>query len=580
VTERERDVLLALCRPVLDSDAPFTEPASIRRIAADLVVTEAAVKQHLIHLYDKFGLYDETENRRLRLANEVLVRRIVTLDDLGAAPGRTRPTAGLTAGREAAAAGDWETAYEQLGAADRAGTLDPEDLELLGDACFWSERPTAALEIRQRAHAAYSDRGDGPGAARTAMDLAISHAARGQVAVAGGWLATARRLLEGSEERQEHGRLAAMGSLFAVVTGRFEAALEDAERAISIGERFGDRDAVALGQAYRGYALVRLGRRMEGLAQLDEAMARALGGRLGPLATDQVFCRTLGACLDCWDYRRAAEWAEVVLGQSTPSWPVAVDGDCRAHRVAIDIVRGRWRRGEEEAMVACVEAEGFDVGHVAVAFAELGEIRLRSGDLEAAESAFRRAHELGGPAQPGLARLDLVRGRPERAMRSLVDALDAAPSDPLGRAALLWALVESAAEAGDVTLAAVAATELEETAQTVGTGALAAAAACALGTVALARGDAAAAAASFRAGWRRWNEVGAPYEAARARVGIAMALEASGDEAAAWLEREAAHATFERLGARLDARRAMPDTHPSGEGSDAGGPTPEEPAGA
>jgi hypothetical protein len=46
LTRRERDVLLAPCRPVLSGDV-FTQPASIRQIAEDLVVSEAAVKQHL-----------------------------------------------------------------------------------------------------------------------------------------------------------------------------------------------------------------------------------------------------------------------------------------------------------------------------------------------------------------------------------------------------------------------------------------------------------------------------------------------------------------------------------------------------
>ena len=54
---RERDVLVVLCRPLLARDL-FTEPASIREIAAELVVSEAAVKQHLANLYDKFEVGD------------------------------------------------------------------------------------------------------------------------------------------------------------------------------------------------------------------------------------------------------------------------------------------------------------------------------------------------------------------------------------------------------------------------------------------------------------------------------------------------------------------------------------------
>ena len=81
LTPRERDVLLALCRPLLTGDA-FTEPASIRAIAAELVVSEAAVKQHLSRLYDKFDVGAHGERRRVRLANAAVARGAVKLGDL------------------------------------------------------------------------------------------------------------------------------------------------------------------------------------------------------------------------------------------------------------------------------------------------------------------------------------------------------------------------------------------------------------------------------------------------------------------------------------------------------------------
>ena len=84
LTARERDVLVALCQPLL-AGGVFTEPASIRQIAADLVVSQAAVKQHLLRLYGKFGLPDEGERRRVLLANEVVNRGVVTLAELRAA---------------------------------------------------------------------------------------------------------------------------------------------------------------------------------------------------------------------------------------------------------------------------------------------------------------------------------------------------------------------------------------------------------------------------------------------------------------------------------------------------------------
>jgi hypothetical protein len=104
LTRRELDVLTSLCRPAL-SDEAFATPATATEIAADLVVTEAAVKQHLLRLYQKFRVA-EGVNRRTRLANEVVALGLVRpmpLADFGDAsevsvpgqPGRRRSEKGV-----------------------------------------------------------------------------------------------------------------------------------------------------------------------------------------------------------------------------------------------------------------------------------------------------------------------------------------------------------------------------------------------------------------------------------------------------------------------------------------------------
>lgn len=75
LTRRECEVLTALCRPALLQEA-FVAPATARDIADELVVTEAAVKQHLLRLYAKFRI-GEGVNRRARLANEVISSGVV-----------------------------------------------------------------------------------------------------------------------------------------------------------------------------------------------------------------------------------------------------------------------------------------------------------------------------------------------------------------------------------------------------------------------------------------------------------------------------------------------------------------------
>lgn len=100
LTRRELDVVAALCKPALCDEA-FVAPATAREIAADLVVTEAAVKQHLLRLYQKLRIA-EGPNRRVRLANEVVARGLVRPLPKGDT-GRG-PSAALT--RPAAAAAD------------------------------------------------------------------------------------------------------------------------------------------------------------------------------------------------------------------------------------------------------------------------------------------------------------------------------------------------------------------------------------------------------------------------------------------------------------------------------------------
>jgi hypothetical protein len=75
LTRRELDVLISLCRPALSDDA-FITPATAKEIGVDLVVSEAAVKAHLLRLYTKLRVPEGT-NRRARLANMVIALGLV-----------------------------------------------------------------------------------------------------------------------------------------------------------------------------------------------------------------------------------------------------------------------------------------------------------------------------------------------------------------------------------------------------------------------------------------------------------------------------------------------------------------------
>ena len=84
-------IWFVLCRPVFSGDV-LGVPASTRGIAAELVVTEDAVKQHLLRLYDKFGLPPTgSGNRRVELAREAVLRGAVSRADIETGGGRSAP---------------------------------------------------------------------------------------------------------------------------------------------------------------------------------------------------------------------------------------------------------------------------------------------------------------------------------------------------------------------------------------------------------------------------------------------------------------------------------------------------------
>lgn len=85
---------------------------------------------------------------------------------------------------------------------------------------------------------------------------------------------------------------------------------------------------------------------------------------------------------------------------------------------------------------------------------------------------------------------------------------------------------------------------------------LKAAACSARSRVALAEGTARAAVRDARQALRLWQEIGAPFEAARARMLLALGYLAEGNADSAVPELQAAASAFDRLGALPDARRA------------------------
>ncbi len=148
-------------------------------------------------------------------------------------------------------------------------------------------------------------------------------------AIAAGRFHRGRRLLADEPEGPAHGVLAYTGALIALARGEpGGAAAVAASESQRIGGRFCQADIEAVGQTLHACALVRLGRLEEAQAMLDEALAWASSGQLGPVATGQIFCWSTQAMLAAADFERAAEWVEVIESSGIGGIP----GDYRVHR--------------------------------------------------------------------------------------------------------------------------------------------------------------------------------------------------------------------------------------------------------
>lgn len=82
LTDSQRRVLIALCRPYRDGDS-FTTPATNQQIADELFLSVEAVKMHMRALFGKFELGELAQNeKRLRLAECALQFGVITQGDL------------------------------------------------------------------------------------------------------------------------------------------------------------------------------------------------------------------------------------------------------------------------------------------------------------------------------------------------------------------------------------------------------------------------------------------------------------------------------------------------------------------
>jgi DNA-binding CsgD family transcriptional regulator len=483
----------------------------------------------------------------------------------------------LNQGRQSYARRTWMDAYKSLSYADRVAPLGAEDLELLATSAYMLGRNDDHVSALERAHHMYLEAREALQAVRCAFWVGINLALRGEMSRATGWFGRAQRLLE-REKRDcvERGYLLVPVMLQHEATGDWQAAYATAADAAEIGERFGEADLLALAVHEQGHALVKQGQVEEGFGLLDEAMVAVTAGELSPIVTGLIYCSVIEGCQEVYALRRAQEWA-AALTQWCEQQPdmVAFTGRCLVHRAEIMQLRGAWREALEEARRAG-ERSSHRVSQAAAAqaFYQQGEVHRLQGELVVAEEAYRDASRCGWEPQPGLALLRLAEGNGDAAAAAIRRVVGET-TEPLRRARLLPAYVEIMLAVGDPQQARSACRELEEISALYRSGMLGAIAAHARGAVDLTEGDARAALLALRRAWQVWQDLKAPYEAARVRVLLGLACRALGDDEAAALELEAARGVFAQLGAALDLARVDSLTQHASS-IDAHGLTPRE----
>ncbi|MEY2571327.1 MAG: hypothetical protein QOE63_1677 [Acidimicrobiaceae bacterium] len=464
----------------------------------------------------------------------------------------------LIGAREALARQDWQAgcdALVELGAQSSDPAVEAERLELLADATWWLGRLDDCVDARERAYVLYDELREDRRAGQCAVWLYEHHCFRASPSIAGGWLRRARRALDADQDCAEFGALILREAEVAHGSGDLDAAAALAERGAELGRRLRCADLEAEALQALGRVRIDRGRPADGLALLDEAMLFVLDGRLSPYSTGKVYCSLISACEELSDHGRAAEWAA-----ATARWaerhPFAVfPGLCRVHHATALQWRGQWAEAEREATRACEELSGINLPNAAAAWAEIGDIRRRLGNLTEAATAFVNADRLCAQPRAGLALLRLAQGSVDVATSIISDALEGAGWNRLARAKVLPARAQIAIAAGDLTAAAAAVDELETIAADFASDGLRAAAASARGRVQLAQGDPAAC-ATLRNAVTRWSDLGVPYEVATARTLLGQACHQGDDAAGAAAAFEAARDLFDSLGVRLDARSA------------------------
>lgn len=459
----------------------------------------------------------------------------------------------LERGLTALAGYDWVAAaacFESVLAEENSSAVA---LDGLGWALYWQGRYPEALELRERAFAAFRSGGELERAAEVAVHLAMLHGLiYDNGAAVNGWLAHAERLLDGLEESATHG----WNELFvACVALDADARERHARVALDIARRHGDVELEFDALAYIGKARIERGDPEAGLRLIDEAVAAVAGGLVSdPWPVGEIYCTLFHACEMVTDIRRATQWLDAIDGYVERTGELPIAAICRTHFGGLLAAAGRWAEAEEELQAALEMYVRTYSGTSYEASLRLADLRARQGRFEDA-ARLVAGHEERAEALRPLARIHLGRDEPEAAVAVLERYLARRGRGVLSADALaLRVEAELARPDPDAELLDRIVDELRRLARGTALAGLEGLAAATEGRVAASRSDAAATAA-FEHALDAFTRADRHFDRAQARLDLAMCLAATSAEVAA---AEAARAldALDRIGARTEADRA------------------------
>ena len=332
-----------------------------------------------------------------------------------------------------------------------------EALEGLSAASYVLFEYPRAIDELERAYGGYRAAGDGAAAARVARTLGYLHGTTaGDWAVASGWIARAKTLLNDEPESGERGWVALTEGMFADVRAVKDTAFRTA---IEIGRTTGDADLTFATLSYLGASLVHGDRVEEGMVLLDEALAAVAGGEVENfIIVEEIFCQLFSACEHAHDVRRAEQWIRVGEQIAERRRLPAVSAYCRTHYGGILTSAGRWR----EADLALTEAVRlWALGQRTLragALVRLAELRVRQGRYDEAAGLLEGVTD--SEAVRPLAALHLARGEAPLALDLLehtVDRTDPGSSTCIPLLALLVDAQLACGEDAHATIEALAA---------------------------------------------------------------------------------------------------------------------------